>query len=164
MEPLMRFRAIFVLVVGLLTSVGLCLTTSSADEGEREKRKEREADGPREKGNGRVLSIESIMKTVHGKRGLMKSLEPMLTAKQVKWDQVQATTAKILPLAVALGKRKPDKGTKESWADLTDTYADFAKELDDAAKKKDAVAAKDAFDFLNNSCSKCHDRHKANGR
>lgn len=112
------------------------------------------------KGKGRGKSIESIMKTIHGKKGLMKSLGPMLDAKDIDWTAVQGKTKQILPLAIDLGKRKPDKGTKESWAELTEIYAENAKELDAAAAKKDAVATKDYFNELNSSCNKCHARHK----
>ena len=143
---------IFLVCVGLLTASISFTASSSAEEHEREKGKG--------KGLGRGPSIESIMKTVHGKRGLMKSLETMLEEKQVNWADVQAITKKIAPLAADLGKRKPDKGTKVSWAELTEIYADYAKELDAAAAKKDLVAAKDSFTELNSSCNKCHSRHK----
>ena len=158
------------LFVGFLVSSIRLAAPSAADERERERNKGKERDEDRgrakpneaDKGRARGASIESIMKAVHGKRGLMKSLGILLEAKVIKWDEVQATAKKILPLATDLGKRKPDRGSKESWADLTETYADFAKELADATAKKDLDATKDAFAFLNSatSCTKCHDRHK----
>jgi cytochrome c556 len=138
-------RSVRFVFLGLLASSSLLPATSSTAE-ERER--------------GRGTSIESIMKTIHGKKGLMKTLEPMLEAKDVKWDAVKATTAKIFSLAKELPKRKPDRGTKESWAELSEVYADSAKELDQAAAKKNKADAKGAFDFLNGSCNKCHNRHK----
>jgi hypothetical protein len=124
-----------------------------------ERRGERERDREREKGRG-GSSIEGIMKTVHGRNGLMKSLDVMLKKDDVAWQTVQATTGKIALLAADLGKRRVKKGSADSWAELTELYADRAKELNDAAKKKDLVATKDAYTDLNSSCNKCHDRHK----
>lgn len=137
------------LIVGALSIVGYVTAPSAADEREDERGSKK--GGP---------SIERIMKTVHGKRGLMKTLGTQLKAEKIDWIAVQASTKEILPLATALGKRKPDKGSKESWAELTDIYADNAKELAAAAVKKDAVATKEFFEELNTSCQKCHTRHK----
>lgn len=150
------------LIFGLAVS-GICLLGPvTADDGPREKRKDREneRERPKEREAGRGASIEGIMKTIHGKKGLMKSLETMLAAKNVNWDTVQATTKRIAPLAADLGKRKPDKGPKDSWAELAAVYADNAKELNDVALKKDVEAVKDAFKEFNSSCNKCHNLHR----
>ena len=144
----MKRSIILVLIVSLLDSSVYFAGSTFAEEREREDR------------DGRGRSIESIMKTVHGKRGLMKSLGAMLEAKDINWNAVQATTKQILPLAMELGKRRPEKGARKSWEELTDIYADNAKELADAAAKKDAMATKGAFSELNSSCNKCHSRHK----
>jgi cytochrome c556 len=145
--------------LALLVALGVCglflRTTPSAAE-------ERERERGREKGGAAIrgASIERIMKSVHGKNGLMKKLAGLMEAKPTNWAAVRAATKAIAPLAADLGKRKPDKGPKESWAELTEVYADFAKELDDAAAKKDKDALKDAFTNLNGGCNKCHDRHR----
>lgn len=144
--------SIFMAVLG----VGLSLTASSSADDDRERDRAKGREGAK----GRGASIESIMKTMHGRNGLTKALDAMLQAKEVNWDAVQATTKKMVPLATDLGKRKPDKGTKESWAELTEVYADFATQLDAAAAKKDLAATKDNLHELNSSCNKCHGRHK----
>ncbi len=105
--------------------------------------------------------IEEIMKKVNSKKsGIHPALDPLLKADPVKWDDVSKMTKEYETLAVALGKNKPEKGSANSWAKLSKSYADEAKSLNAAAGKKDTAAAMAAYAKLSKSCQACHEEHR----
>src|SRR5438067_7391544 len=104
-----------VVVSGRLVVLALALTTGPAG-----------ADGER------PLGIKEIMKKLNGPTGIQPALGKELKDDEPVWDDIQKDTKEFASLAAALGKSDPPKGSKESWARLTKTYADDAKALDDA--------------------------------
>lgn len=109
----------------------------------------------------KVPTIEEIMKKVNkGKGALHGQVGDALKQGTVDWDAVQKRTKEIAALADFLGKNDPPKGSKESWAKLTKTYADDAKALNAAAEKMDKTAAMSAHRKLQGECMGCHRAHR----
>jgi len=104
-------------------------------------------------------SNEDIMKKLHGKNGSHK-----LINKALEGDPDWATIAKhakiYAEMTAYLDKNKPEKGDEASWKKLATAYAKEAKELSDAAAKKDKEAVKEVFGRLKESCETCHDNHR----
>jgi cytochrome c556 len=108
-----------------------------------------------------VPSIEDIMQKVNKKKGgLHTDVDAALKASSVDWDAVAKKTKQYATLAEFLGKNDPPKGSKQSWAKLTKTYADDAKALNAAAEKKDKAAAAAAHRKLSGECMGCHRQHR----
>jgi cytochrome c556 len=66
----------------------------------------------------------------------------------------------LTALADALTKGTPPKGEKESWEKLSGDYLKAAKELNEAATKKDIDVAVSAVSTLGKSCMTCHMAHR----
>jgi hypothetical protein len=104
-------------------------------------------------------TIKEVMKKVNSKDGLCKAIGTGVNAKEPKWDEISEKAKALVPLAKALGKNKPPKGTEESWTKLSGGYAKAAEDLEKAAADKDAKAAKAAFKTISD-CKGCHSLHK----
>jgi len=102
--------------------------------------------------------IKEIMKKVN-KDGLCKAIGTSLKAKEPKWDDLADKAKELVPLAKALGKNKPPKGTDDSWTKLSGGYAKAAEDLEKAVSDKDAKAASAAFKTISD-CKGCHSLHK----
>jgi cytochrome c556 len=102
-------------------------------------------------------TIKEVMKKVNGKAGLKGDIDADI--KAAKWDDLTTKAKELVPLAKALGKNDPPKGDKESWKKYTDAYAKAADDLEAAAEKKDADAAKTAFKVIT-TCMGCHSAHR----
>ena len=108
-----------------------------------------------------VPSIEDIMQKVNKKKGgLHTDVDAALKASSVDWDAVAKKTKQYATLAEFLGKNDPPKGSKQSWAKLTKTYADDAKALNAAAEKKDKTSVTNLHKKLSGECMGCHKVHK----
>jgi cytochrome c556 len=103
-------------------------------------------------------TIKEIMDKVNKGKDCLKN-EIDADIKGAKWDDLSTKAKELVPLAKALGKNDPPKGSKESWKKLTDSYAKAAEDLDAAATKKDATAAATAFKGLT-ACGACHMAHR----
>jgi hypothetical protein len=103
--------------------------------------------------------IKEIMKKCNTKGGICGSVGAELKSKEPKWDDVTAKAKEWVPLAKALGKNKPPKGSEESWTKLSAGYAKAAEDLEKAAEAKDAKAATAAMKVLTD-CKGCHSQHK----
>ncbi len=103
-------------------------------------------------------TIKDVMDKVNkGKDCLKNGIDADI--KAAKWDDLTTKAKELVPLAKALGKNDPPKGSKESWKKLTDSYAKAAEDLQAAAEKKDATAAATAFKGLT-ACMACHSVHR----
>lgn len=78
-------------------------------------------------------------------------------------DTIQAKTRDYARLASELGTLEPVRGTKGSWAKLTQAFAESAAELDHAAQAKEKEKTKAALDSLGGSCMGCHRQHRVMG-
>ncbi len=106
--------------------------------------------------------IEAIMDNFQGKGNIHKQVKNALNGKE-DWDAIGKLTAKYAAAGAALdklGKEKPEKGAQKDWAKLCKEFADLSKDLDAAAKKKDANAVKGVLEKLTASCETCHENHR----
>jgi cytochrome c556 len=106
----------------------------------------------------KIPTIKEIMKTAHGKTGLLSKVTAEVNNKD--WDALATNSKKLTELATALTKTTPKKGEKESWEMLTTSYLKTAKELTEASEKKDVDVAVTAVGTLAKSCRACHTAHK----
>lgn len=105
------------------------------------------------------LSIEDIMKKLHGKMGSHKQINKALDGAP-DWDTITKHAKIYAELAAQLPKNKPEKGDEKSWKMLSEAYAKEAKDLNAAAAKKDADGVKTVFGRLKESCDACHENHR----
>jgi len=111
--------------------------------------------------NEKAPSIKDIMTKLNkGPKSLCPVLGTALKADPPKWDDIQKETKEFATLAEALVKNDPPKGEKASWEKLCKEYAITAKDMDEAAQKKDQKAAAAAQGKLAKSCMSCHDAHR----
>lgn len=132
-------RASFaVIALGLVTSF---ITTANADD-------------------DKVMSVEDIMKKVHGKKGSVA--KTTAAVKENKWDDAAKLSKLADKAAVDIAKGKPQKGDMESWAKQTKTYAANVKAMSAAIEKKDKEAYEKAEKVFSDgkSCKACHSEHK----
>src|SRR5262245_32490576 len=107
-------------------------------------------------------TIKEIMSKLNKPNGLRPNLGQDLMDDEPNWEEIQNETKHFVELVEALGKNTPPKGDKASWDRLTRAYADKAKAMDAAAKKKDKPGALAAHQKLssNDFCKQCHDAHR----
>lgn len=111
--------------------------------------------------DGKVPSVEDIMKAVNKKKGgLHADVADLLKAGSIDWATVQDKTKKYSAMADFLGKNDPPQGDKSSWEKLTKAYAADANTLNTAAQKKDKAGATAAMGKLQKSCMGCHKVHR----
>jgi cytochrome c556 len=102
-----------------------------------------------------------IMRTIgQGSESLSSRLDQGLRSDAPDWGAIQTQAAEYARLAPELGLSEPAKGSKESWAKLTASFADSATALEAAAKKKDLTACRAAQKSLTDSCMACHREHR----
>jgi cytochrome c556 len=104
-------------------------------------------------------STEEIMKKLHGKNGSHKLINKALEGDP-DWDTITKHAKIYADLASLLEKNKPEKGDEAGWKKLAQAYAKEAKELSDAAAKKDKNTVKEVFGRLKESCDTCHENHR----
>lgn len=113
--------------------------------------------------NGKPPTVkEAMAKLNKGPTSLCPMLGKAIKAEAPNWEEIQKESKQVLVLAEALVKNDPPRGEKASWDKLSKTYWANAKELDDAAQKKDKNGATAAHAKLANSasCNGCHKAHR----
>lgn len=119
--------------------------------------------GPAAADEDKVPSIKDVMKKVNkGPTSLSVTLGKELKAGEPNWSEIQKHTKEVAKLVAALEKNMPRKGSADSWKDLTKEYVASAKELDEAAEKKDKDAALAAHKKISGMavCKSCHTAHR----
>jgi cytochrome c556 len=114
-------------------------------------------------GGKKSPTVKEIMgKLNKGPTALTPALGKALKAAEPDWEKILEQTKTYIEQVGDLAKNDAPKGTKESWEKLTKAYAENAKALNEAAKKKDVQAAKTAQAKLAGSCRVCHMAHRPN--
>ena len=126
---------------------------------------EKESSGP---GGGQATrsnpKLKAIMTKVgRGPQALQGSLGDALKQAEPAWETIQPKTQEYAQLASEMVKLEPVKGDKDSWAKLTQAFAESAAELAHAAGTKDKNSTKEALDSLGGSCMACHRAHRVMG-
>jgi hypothetical protein len=108
--------------------------------------------------------MRSTMRKMHDRfDGIFPHIASGL-AENPDWTEVQKLTGEYLENARIVIALDPPKGSKDSWANLTKQYLANAKELDDAANKKDAPKCIAVQRKLAQSCKSCHSVHRDGSR
>jgi len=113
--------------------------------------------------NAKPPTVKEIMKKVNFRDGsLCPLLGRALKVDEPNWDEVQREAHQFTTLVNALALNDPPRGDKASWQQLTKSYGTAAKELDDAAQRKDRAAALSAHAKVANpaTCNGCHKVHR----
>src|SRR5436190_14525822 len=85
----------------------------------------------KDKGGDASRPIKEIMnKLTKGPQSPNTLLGPELQEEAPDWGTIQSQTKEFAELSASLGQYTPPKGSKESWASLTQTYAETAAALD----------------------------------
>jgi len=107
----------------------------------------------------KVRTPKQIMTSTHSFKGLLKQTENGVNAKEPNWDDLQKVTAQYAKETAELSKTKSPKPDHDKlWKELTEKLAESGKEVESAAKKKDAAALKKAtMAIRSEQCAKCHD-------
>lgn len=119
--------------------------------------------GPAAADEDKVPTIKEVMGKVNkGPKALSGMLGKELKAGDPDWSEIQKHTKEVAKLVAALEKNTPKKGEEDSWKQLTKDYAAKAKELDEAAEKKDKDAALAAHKKISGMafCKSCHSVHR----
>jgi hypothetical protein len=104
------------------------------------------SNGPQAEGNGRPKhTVKQIMKLAH-KSGLMK--------QAILGAATDAEKKELVNLYVELSSESPEKGTAESWKQLTAALLQAAKDVE-AGRPGSGPALRKAVD-----CDTCHKLHK----
>lgn len=106
-------------------------------------------------------TIKEIMSRLHkGAAAPLGTIKRDLQAANPPWSEIQKTSQEFVALGAALTRNAPPKGSKDSWAKLSNQYFGDAKAMDDAAKRMDRAGALAAHARLIASCNNCHNAHR----
>jgi cytochrome c556 len=144
--PLM-VRKFGLALLALALGFGLVASIHAADEKKKDDKKKEEA-----------ASVHDIMEAVPGKKGLVAKLGE--AAKGEKWDDAKKIGEQLKKFGGDLGKNTPEKGSKESWAKLTEKFEKQMTAMAKGAEDKDAKAIGAAAKEFGGSCKACHDAHQ----
>lgn len=102
---------------------------------------------------------KEIMASTHSFKGLLKQAENAVKADEPRWDDLQKVATQYAKETEELSKTKsPLSGKEQLWKELTLKLEKSGKEVEAAAKKKDAEALKKiTADIRGEQCTKCHD-------
>jgi hypothetical protein len=115
-------------------------------------------------GGGPPTPIKEIMaRLTRGPQSLTPLLATELKTEPPPWETIQSQTKEFARLAASMSGYDPPKGSKESWAKLTGSYAESAAALERAAQARDREAALAAHKSLAGSCMVCHREHRGMG-
>ncbi len=134
-------------LLALALGFGLVASIQAADEKKKDDKKKEE-----------VAAIHDIMETVPGKKGLVAQLGT--AAKAEKWDDAKKIGEQLKKFGSDLGKNTPEKGSKESWAKLSEKFDKQMSAIAKGADEKDGKAIADAAKAFGGSCKACHDAHQ----
>jgi hypothetical protein len=104
--------------------------------------------------------IKQIMRSLDKGPNSLNAIGNDLKAPQPAWDVIQKKTADYAKQAAELGMHDPPKGSRDSWAKLTASFASSAEELDKGAQANSLDRARAAQDKLSKSCMECHREHR----
>jgi cytochrome c556 len=108
-----------------------------------------------------ATSIKAVMNKLHkGPNSPLGVLKAELKDESPDWPKIQDQAKDFVMLGAFLSKNDPPKGNAQAFKKLAMNYYQGAKNLDDAAQKKDAQATKAAFSKIAASCKDCHQAHK----
>lgn len=107
----------------------------------------------------KVRSPKEIMASTHSFKGLLKQAENGIKSDEPKWEDLQKVATQYAKETEEFSRTKnPVAGKEELWKELTIKLAKSGKEVEAAAKKKDADALKKVTaDIRGEQCAKCHD-------
>jgi hypothetical protein len=106
-------------------------------------------------------TLKDVMTRLHkGDDAVRPTINKELEEDNPDWTMIQKLTKDYLDGAQTAAKTKPPKGDKDSWDKLMKQFVTTAKQLDDAAKKKDKEKGLAAAKMLGDSCRDCHTAHK----
>jgi len=107
----------------------------------------------------KLRTPKEIMASTHSFRGLLKQAENGVKADEPKWDDLQKIATQYAKETEELSKTKsPLAGQEALWKELTVKLEKSAKEVEAAAKKKDAESLKKVTaNIRGEQCAKCHD-------
>src|SRR5262249_868435 len=109
----------------------------------------------------RTLTVKAIMgKLNKGPNAMTITLKRELQKADPNWAGIQEETKEYAGMTADLTKTDPPRGDKSSWTKLTKDYAEAAKAMDEAARKKDKSAALAAHTKLTGFCMTCHKAHR----
>jgi hypothetical protein len=106
----------------------------------------------------------SPLRVAMGKIGSThNALNPLVNRVQNSdppWDTIQARAKERADLAVSLTGYDPPRGSKDSWAKQTLSYAEATASLDRAARAKNKDGTLAANKLAYRSCQDCHQAHR----
>lgn len=114
-------------------------------------------------GGGRGGPIRQVMMKIGRGPNSTKAIGEELNGGNPPWKTIQDQAKDYVAMARTLAGATPSQGTKESWKEQTDNFAEAAEALNKAAKDRDLKAAQAAQDQLANSCNSCHAAHRRRG-
>src|SRR5262249_34360339 len=102
-------------------------------------------DRPRAVAQEKAADIKEVMTRAHkGPSALLPARGKELKSAAPPWADIQKQSRELVELATSLGKNAAPTGEKDSWQKLTQQYLASARDLDEAAQKKDKKAAETA--------------------
>ena len=109
----------------------------------------------------RAMTVKDIMgKLNKGPNALTPALKRSLQKDNPDWADILEQSKEYATLCSELPKATPPKGEKDSWSKLSKEYAENAKALQEAAKKKDKDGALAVHAKISKLCSTCHMAHR----
>jgi hypothetical protein len=106
---------------------------------------------------------QAMTRLAKGPQSLQSVISQELQTDAPPWETIGPQAKEYAELAASLSKYDPPRGSKESWAALTGSYAQKAADLKRAATSRDRSAALAAHAALTNSCKECHREHRQMG-
>jgi hypothetical protein len=116
--------------------------------------------GPMGAPGGRSPISDIMVKLTKGPQSLTPRLGQELQEDPPAWETIQPQAKEFAELASSMSKYDPPKGSKESWAEHTGSYAKSAEALNKAAQSKDKEGALAAHSELASACKACHQEHR----
>ena len=104
--------------------------------------------------------LAAVMEELHGDASIHRDLGKLLKQQPVKWAEAGPLAQQDVRVAEEVPVLKPSKGSPESWAELSKPYAEAAETLATLVEAHERIDALEAWNRLNRTCEKCHDRHR----
>lgn len=98
-----------------------------------------------------------------GKKNVHKAVKRAVEADSTDWADVEKLAKQYVAATQMVGqhgKTKPEKGSADSWAQLTAQFAAQGKELEGAVAKKDKEKVKATVEKMMETCEACHENHR----
>jgi hypothetical protein len=105
-----------------------------------------------------------MTKIGRGPQSLQESLKNDLKKDPLAWEAIEPKTKEYASVASEIAQHDPPKGSKDSWQQLSQAFAESASELNKAAQSRNKDNTLAALDSLGGSCMSCHRQHRMMGR